>query len=70
MSSALPRRRVVRRYPPKGAIDRAVEAVRANGIQLASITVSPDGSIKLSAIDDSAKLPGTLFDEFDKQGRL
>jgi hypothetical protein len=70
MGKALPRVREPRRYAPKGAIDRAVEAMRANGIHVASVTVNPDGSIKLSAVDNPAKRPDTLFDALDKQGRL
>lgn len=70
MGEPMPRTRVQRRYPPKGAIDRAVEAVRANGIHVASVTINPDGSIKLSAVNDPDTMPATLFDTLNNQGRL
>lgn len=70
MGEPMPRARAQRRYPPKGAIDRAVEAVRANGIHVASVTINPDGSIKLSAVNDPDTMPATLFDTLNNQGRL
>lgn len=65
-----PIRRKRPRYAPKRVIDRAVEAVRANGIHVASVTFSPDGTIKLSAIDEPIKPPSNLFDTLDKEGRV
>lgn len=59
-----------RSYPRKADISRAVEAARANGIRVSSVTVNPDGSIKLSAVEDSAGRNETLFDALDKEGRL
>lgn len=59
-----------RSYPRKADISRAVEAARANGIRVSSVTVNPDGSIKLSAVDDAPAQSETLFDAWDKEGRL
>jgi hypothetical protein len=61
---------VRRAYPRRADISRAVEAVRSNGIRVASVTVGPDGSIKLSSVDDAADRKDTLFDELEKEGRL
>ena len=70
MGESVTRVRQRRRYPPKAVIDRAVEAVRANGIRVASVTLNPDGSIKLSASDDRHDQTTTLFDALEKEGRL
>jgi len=58
------------RYAPKRAIDRAVEAVRANGIFVESVTFGPDGSFKLNAVDNTAQRSQSLFDALDQEGRL
>ncbi len=58
------------RYATRAVIDRTVEAVRANGINVASVTFSPDGTLKLSAIDEASKSPANLFDVLDQEGRL
>lgn len=70
MTDGTRNKRVRFRYAPKSAIDRAVEAVRANGINVVSVTVGGDGSIKLSATDDAVIQRETLFDTLDKAGRL
>ena len=69
MGDSLTRVRQRRRYPPKAVIDRAVEAVRANGIRVASVTLNPDGSIKLSATDAPHEHT-TLVEVLEKEGRL
>ena len=58
------------RYATRAVIDRTVEAVRANGITVASVTFSPDGTLKLSAIDEVSKPTSNLFDVLDQEGRL
>ncbi|MDT0506925.1 hypothetical protein [Novosphingobium sp. MMS21-SN21R] len=70
MTDAAPRNKIRLRYAPKSAISRAVEAVRANGIDVVSVTMGGDGSIKLSATDDKMQLRETLFDTLDREGRL
>lgn len=40
------RARVPARYPTKAAITRAVESARALGLDVASIAVSPDGTVR------------------------
>lgn len=59
------------RYATKAVIDRTVEAARANGIKVTSLTFSPDGTLKLGAIEDQAPPPpASPFDTLDKEGRL
>lgn len=58
------------RYATKAIIDRTVEAARANGIKVTSLTFSPDGTLKLSAIEEQNPRPASLFDSLDKEGRL
>lgn len=70
MAATVRQKRAQRRYAPKGAIDRAVEAMRANGIRVRSVTISPDGSIKLSSIDDRETKSDSVFDALERAGRL
>lgn len=58
------------RYATKAIIDRTVEAARANGIRVTSLTFGPDGTLKLSAIEEQVQRPASLFDALDKEGRL
>lgn len=51
------------KYPGKVAIRRAVEAARANGIDVGSVQVSPDGSIR---IIDIRAVPKQPVDEFER----
>ncbi len=56
------------KYPGKVAIRRAVEAARANGIDVGSVEVAPDGSIR---IIDVRAIPKQPVDEFERwEGRL
>jgi len=50
------------RYAGKPAIRKAVEAARASGINVTSIELAPDGSIRISEIASTA----TVADEFDR----
>jgi hypothetical protein len=67
-------RQRVRRYATKAEVDRAVQAVLANGIPVSSIVLGPDGTIALS----SGRLPasaadradGDEFETWDRAGRL
>ena len=52
------------KYPGKVAIRRAVEAARANGIDVGSVQVSPDGSIRIIE-----SVGGRLQDKIDVPGR-
>jgi hypothetical protein len=62
---------MTRSYPRKAEIARAVEAAKACGIDVASIEVSRDGSIKvLGPGSGSGSPPPSEFDEWDKAGRL
>lgn len=58
------------RYATRAVIDRTVEAARANGIKVTSLTFSPDGTLKLSAIDEQNPSPASLFETLDNEGRL
>lgn len=50
-------------YPGKVAIRRAMEAARANGIDVGGVEVSPDGSIR---IIDMRAIPKQPVDEFER----
>lgn len=65
-----PRRRARRSYASPRTIDRAVEAVRANGIRVTSVTLLPDGTITLSSSEDNGARSESLFDALDRAGRL
>lgn len=58
------------RYATRAVIDRTVEAARANGIKVTSLTFSPDGTLKLSATEEQGQRPASLFDTLDNEGRL
>ncbi len=59
---------MIRTYPRKAEIARAVEAAKQCGIEVAGIEVSRDGCIKVLGAS-SASSPSE-FDKWDKDGRL
>jgi hypothetical protein len=50
-------------YPGKVVIRHVIEAARANGIDVAGIKVSPDGSIEVTDARGVVKAPETVEDE-------
>lgn len=59
-----------RRYALKTEISRAVAAVQASGIPIASIDLRPDGTIRLSSAVAADPAEETEFDRWDKAGKL
>jgi hypothetical protein len=59
-----------RRYALKTEISRAVAAVQASGIPIASIDLRPDGTIRLSSAVAADPAEATEFDRWDKAGKL
>jgi hypothetical protein len=59
-----------RSYATRAQIARAVQAARANGVPVSLIETQRDGTIRVGAIPVAEKLPKTLFDELDAEGRL
>ena len=57
-------------YAGKVALRRAIEAARANGIDVAGFEVSPDGTIRIVEARAMPQQPTTLYDELKAAGRL
>lgn len=59
-----------RAYPRKVEIVRAVAAAKACGVDVASVEVAPDGTIKVSEARGAVNQPLSDFDRWDAAGRL
>lgn len=69
MGGSIPAERAVR-YPRRAEITRLVQAARATGVNVGSIDVRPDGSIRINTDSGAIERPDTEFDRWDKAGRL
>lgn len=58
-----------RTYPRKSEIERTVAAAKACGIDVSSVEVARDGTIKVSEARTD-RPPSNEFDRLDAQGRL
>jgi hypothetical protein len=59
-----------RTYPRKIEIERAVAAAKACGVDVASVEVAPDGTIKVSEARGAVSQSLSEFDRWDAAGRL
>lgn len=58
-------------YPSKAQITRTVQAARATGLNVASVDVQPDGTIRVSSTPVAAANGGhSLFDQLNEAGKL
>jgi hypothetical protein len=57
-------------YPTRAQIARTVQAARPNGVSVAMVETSRDGTIRVGSMPMTEKLPKTLFDELDAEGLL
>ena len=62
--------RAERSYARTTEIRRAVQTVRATGIDVASVDLLPDGTIRLSRAETEGRRSATEFDRWDAAGRL
>lgn len=59
-----------RHYPRAAEITRVLQAVRASGMDVAGVEISPLGAIKVLDARLVRVEPGTEFDKWDREGRL
>jgi hypothetical protein len=59
-----------RRYATRAEVNRFIDVARSNGITIASLTVSTDGTIRVSTEADAETRIKTTFDTWDEAGRL
>lgn len=57
-------------YATAAAVRRAISAVRVAGIEVGSVELAPDGSIRINAAKMSPPTPANEFDRWDASGRL
>ena len=62
--------RAERTFARATEIRRAVQTVRATGIDVATVDLLPDGTIRLSRADATGRAPTGEFDRWDAAGRL
>ena len=62
--------RAERSYARTTEIRRAVQTVRATGIDVSSVDLLPDGTIRLSRGETGGRPSATEFDRWDAAGRL
>jgi len=59
-----------RGYPRKIEIERTVAAAKACGVDVASVEVAPDGTIRVSETRAASHQQLSEFDRWDAAGRL
>lgn len=59
-----------RNYPRTSEIQRAVAAAQACGVNVASVEVAPDGTIRVSEAAEHQSQHLSEFDRWDAAGRL
>jgi hypothetical protein len=57
-------------YPGKVAIRHAIQAARANGIDVAGFEVLPDGTIRIMDARAVPTQPTSLFDQLEASGEI
>lgn len=59
-----------RAYPGKVAIRKAVQAARDLGLDVAGLSVAPDGTVTVMEARAMPQPEGSLFDRLDAEGKL
>lgn len=57
-------------YPSQAAIERALRAARAGGLDVGGFEAAPDGTIRVLEARLMPKADEDLFDQLDREGRL
>jgi hypothetical protein len=57
-------------YPGKVAIRHAIQAAKANGLDVAGIEVAPDGTIRILEARAMPEKQPDLFERLEAEGRL
>lgn len=57
-------------YPSQAAIERALRAARAGGLDVGGFEASPDGTIRVLEARLMPKADEDLFDQLDRKGLL
>lgn len=57
-------------YPSQAAVERAIRAARAGGLDVGGFEVAPDGTIRILEARAMPKKAGDLFDQLDRDGKL
>ncbi|MGZ8286654.1 MAG: hypothetical protein ACXW27_08645 [Allosphingosinicella sp.] len=57
-------------YPSQAAVERAIRAARAGGLDVGGVEVAPDGTIRVMEARAMPKPAEDLFDQLEREGRL